>query len=306
MRLYFVSTLIIVQFAIIILGLLQPENRATVKQFLLRSDAVLFNGALRRWRHHQQMPRNNMASITAHAANDYSWLDAEPFLVIGHGLGPKLYGGENTLKTLEKGWERGFRIFEVDLSVTSDNHLVCYHGGEEREIDKTSYADYLKRMKAEGHQPCRFSDIVGYARQHPETRFVLDVKNRFYDAYAMARHEIGDPSLGKSFIPQVYDFEQLPDIRKGNFFAGEIFTSYRSALTNRQIFDAAKTYDVRAVTLTTQRFFNHEGKFSEKISVFTHPINDPFIAKKVQEQGGRGIYTSYVNQFSVPELFGHD
>jgi len=302
MRKHLIGILVVIQSVIIVLCLANSGIRVLIKKKLLQTDVILFDGFFRRAYHRQHIPELSQR-LPAHSANDYEWCENKAFFVIGHGLGPELYGGINTLKTLEKGLERGFRIFEVDLSVTSDNRLVCYHGGDEREIDKTSYADYLKITKRENHLPCRFSDIVRYARQHPEVRFVLDIKNRFYDAYTIVRHEIGTQGLGKSFIPQIYDFEQLPTIREGNFFAGEIFTSYRSALTNRQIFDAAQKYDVHVVTLTTERFFDQNGKFPEKISILTHSVNDPFVANEVRKLRGQGIYTSYITPLSVPELF---
>jgi hypothetical protein len=305
MRRCYIGILLAIQTAIIVFGFKNPDIRALLKQDVWHSDTLFFNGFFRRVYHGQRIPDLSQ-HIAAHSTSDYEWSENKDFLAIGHGLGPQMYGGIDTLKTLEKGWERGFRLFEVDLSVTSDNYLICYHGGEEREIDNTSYADYLNIMRKEKHPPCHFSDIVRYARQHPETRFILDVKNRFYDAYAMVRHEIGDRSLGKSFIPQVYNFEQLPAIRQNNFFAGEIFTSYRSALTNRQIFNAARKCDVRVVTLTTDRFFDQKGKFPEKISILIHPVNDPFIAATIRKQGGSGIYTSYLTPLSVPELFVSD
>ncbi|ABQ27340.1 PI-PLC domain-containing protein [Geotalea uraniireducens] len=302
MRSYLTRLLIVIQFVIIIFGLLQNENRAFLKQLFLRSDAVLFNGSLYRLYLHQQKPRDSML-VASHAVDDYSWLGAEPFLVIAHGLGPKLYGGDNTIKTLVKGRERGFRVYEVDISLTADNVLVCYHGGDETEINAMRYADYLAVCRSKGQDPCRFDDIVSYARKNPAVSFVLDVKNRFYDAYGMIRNAVGDQNLGKSFIPQVYDFEQLPFIRKDGLFAGEIFTSYRSALTNRQIFDYSKKYDVKVITLTLQRFVEQKGDFPRDLVILTHPVNDPFIAADVKKLGARGIYTSYITHRSIPELF---
>lgn len=293
---------IAIQFVIISFGLLQPEIRASLKQQIIRSDGVLCNGALRRWYHHQRIPRE-VTSIAAHAAKDYSWLGADPFFVIGHGLGPKLYGGDNSLKTLEKGRERGFRIFEVDVSLTADNVLVCYHGDDEQRINAMMYDEYQKICRSKGQLPCRFDDIAGYAGKNPEVFFVLDVKNRFYDAYGMIKKTVGDLNVGKSFIPQVYDFEQLPFIRKDSLFAGEILTSYRSALTNRQLFYLAEKYDINVVTLTMQRLFELKGKLPKQVAVLTHPVNDPFIAADVKKMGVRGIYTSYLTPQSIPELF---
>lgn len=302
MRSYLVSILLVIQFVLISIFLLQQENRQLIKSFLLRSDAVFFDGALRRLYRKQKVP-DVKAVVQTHDADDYYWFGTDPFLVIAHGLGPQLYGGDNTIKTLEKGRDRGFRIFEVDVSLTADNVLVCYHGGSEQEINEMQYSDYLAICRTKGVMPCHFYDIVKYAQLHSNIYFVLDVKNRFFDAYEMIRKIVSAHKVGKSFIPQIYDFDQLPCIRKDRLFAGEIFTSYRSALTNKQIFDYAKKYDIKVVTLTMPRLLEQNKYFPQDAAVFVHPVNDPFIAAQVKSLGVRGIYTSYITRNTVPELF---
>lgn len=304
MKMCTVSKLLLVIILLLTMILLVPsESRSLFKQWLIHVDATVLNGFLRRYYLHKKLPCTPITSIAQHATEDYSWIGDESFLPIAHGLGPKLYGGDNAIKTLIKGRERGFRIFEVDISMTSDNVLVCWHGGEEQAINMTSYSDYLAICKSNKQAPCSFDDIVNYAYSNPEVYFVLDVKNRFYDSYSKIRKAVAEQKLGKSFIPQVYDFDQLQYIRKGGLFAGEIFTSYLSFLTTRQIFDFAKKYDVKAVTLTMERFWESVGNFPSDTAILTHPVNDPFIAAGIKKSGAKGIYTSYITPQSIPELF---
>ena len=302
MRSYLIGIIIFIQFMFISIFLLQQENRVLIKSFLLRYDAVLINGAIRRLYHNQKVP-NVKVVVQAHDAADYYWLGKDSFLVIAHGLGPKLYGGDNTIETLEKGRDRGFRIFEVDVSLTADDVLVCYHGNSEQEINTMRYADYINKCKRQNQIPCLFSDIVNYAKLNSNVYFVLDVKNRLFDSYALIRKAVSISNVGKSFIPQVYDFDQLSFIRKDNLFAGEIFTSYRSFLSNKQIFDYAARYGIKVITLTIPRILEQNGKLPHDLAILTHPVNDPFIAAQVKKLGVRGIYTSYITKDTVPELF---
>jgi hypothetical protein len=53
--------------------------------------------------------------------------------------------------------------------------------------------------------------LVTLARENLNIRFILDVKNgpdEFERVYRAIRAQVGDPVLGLSFIPQIYDFEE--------------------------------------------------------------------------------------------------
>jgi len=200
----------------------------------------------------------------------------------------------------------GFRVFEVDLALTSDGHIVCYHGNDnEAELSTLTYDGYLDTVRTRGLQPCQLVDLLEVARRHPGVHFILDVKNRFEETYKILRKEIRDASLARAFIPQVYSFEEVAPFRRDPFFAGEIFTSYRSSLTTEQMFRRADRLGIRVVTLTLHRFMELRGQLPSNLHVFTHPVDDPLLAALVRKAGARGIYTSYLTPKTLPELFAH-
>jgi len=222
--------------------------------------------------------------------------------VIAHGFGPQLWAGPNSRRTFEEGRRRGFRIFEIDISVTTDGHLIGYHGDSVRELDQLSWRQYRELMAARGMEPLEFTEVVEWAREHPDLRFVLDVKNRFDDAYRMMRAAIGTPALGQSFIPQIYFFDQLPQFRADHFFAGEIFTAYRTRMRNATILRSAERLQVGAVAFPRDRV-NSLVDVPRSIAILTHPVDDAFEAAHFRATGVRGIYTSYITPAAVPELF---
>ena len=124
------------------LCLRDAECRGVHQTLLIRVDRTLFNGTLRRLHLGQRLPRLPERPF-AHGADAYSYVDSVAFLGIGHGLGPQLWAGGNTLPTFRRGLEIGFRVFEVDLALTTDDHLVCYHGSDQHELSRLSYAGYL-------------------------------------------------------------------------------------------------------------------------------------------------------------------
>jgi len=232
----------------------------------------------------------------------YSWATRGLFLPIAHGLGPQLFAGPNQVVTLEEGRRRGFLIFEVDLAASTDDHLVCFHEIGGQDLDKMSHAEYLQILNQEGLSPCEFRDLVQIAARDPGIRFVLDVRNKFDRAYQLARSEIGDAALGKSFIPQIYHFDQLAQFRSDHFFAGEIFTSYRSHLKTEEIIASAPRLHIQVVTLTRPRVAELKSIPPTPL-LMTHPVDDAFDAAKLRAAGIRGIYTSYLSPLTTPEVF---
>jgi glycerophosphoryl diester phosphodiesterase len=269
-----------------------------LKQTAKMIDSRLLGGRLLALLKHEHIP----ATVPPPPAAAYDWLGNQALLSIAHGLGPQLWGGINSRATFEEGYIRGFRIFEVDLAITSDGRLVFFHGADERQLDRTSWQQYVDRLRIEGLDPLEFAQLVEWARRNSELRFVLDVKNRFDDAYRLARAAIGSPALGQSFIPQIYHFDQLEQFRADHFFAGEIFTSYQSGLSTTAILQAAERLQVRVVTLTRERV-DQLRQVPASVVILTHPVDDAFDAARLRARGIRGIYTSYVSPASAPEVF---
>lgn len=280
-----------------------PQVRAAVRERVAVLDARFAGGAMRRL-YHGRLIDATVSAVSPARPGAYEWLGPEPFLPIAHALGPSLRTGPNTLATFERGLGLGFRVFEVDLVLTADGHLVCYHGGDGEDLDRLTVEAYRAQVRRAGTEPCEFGDLVQVARQRPDIRIVLDVKNRLDDVYRMARELIADTALGPSFIPQVYDFRELEGLRRNPFFAGEIFTSYRSGMSTRRILQTARRLGVRAVTLTLPRFREVAGRLPPDLAVFTHPVDDPLLAAKLRRAGARGVYTSYLTPRTVADVFG--
>lgn len=286
--------------------LLSDKNiREACKSRLVILDSHYFNGVIRRIYHRQSLPQLPDSPPKVENGH-YSWLQSDNFIFIAHGLGPKLFAGANSLLTMQQGIEIGFKFFEVDIALTSDGYLVCYQGNSEEDLDQMTYSKYMDIMREEKVAPLLFSDLVATVREMPNIRIILDVKNRFNETYAIIRREIGDQSYGKLFIPQIYFFEQLKAFREDNFFAGEIFTSYRSALTTKQIIESARHFGIKAVTLTMKRFDEIRGNIPSDLYIMTHPVNDPFQADGIIHAGGRGIYTNYITPRTFPDLFNRN
>lgn len=274
------------------------SERRNLKQTAKLLDGRLLAGRLQEIYGRESVP----AEVPPPPPHAYDWLDGNSMIAIAHGLGPQLWAGPNSRLTFEEGRRRGFRVFEIDLTVTTDGHLIAYHGESAGELDHLSWQQYREVMGTRGVEPLEFNEVVAWARAHPDLRFVLDVKNRFDDAYRMIRAAIGTPALGQSFIPQIYFFDQLPPFRADHFFAGEIFTVYRTRMRNATILRSAERLHVSAVAFPSDRV-DSLVDVPRSISILTHPVDDAFAGAHFRAIGVRGIYTSYLTPAATPELF---
>ena len=278
--------------------------RQQTRRLVVKVDEVALGGTLRRiWNGERRVTDSDLPTMPPDA-DAYEWTEVQGLLPIAHRFGPVFESGENTIATFEKGYLAGFRFFEVDLTLTSDGEVVCYHGSKDEDLDALTYARYLATKEAMVGASCRIEDVAAAVRSHPDTYVILDVKNRFDDAYAAIIHKIGDPALGKRFIPQLYHFGQAQQLRAQGFFAGELFTAYRTSLPTKRIFELARRARIEVVTINLQRYEEWRGPFPDDLVVFIHPVGDPVEAAAARRRGIDGIYTYYISPSAVPELFG--
>lgn len=270
---------------------LRPGAGEAPRRWVKAVDRNVLGGALHRRLTGDPPTSEEHLDVAPPAAGAYEWARSRPFLAIGHRLGPSAGSGPNTLLTYRRGRDLGFRIFEVDLTLTTDGRLACYHGGSGTVRDTLTWEGYRMRA-AEG--TCRFGDLVEAARADADVRFVLDVKNRFDEAYDRIRREIGEDGPGSSFIPQIYHFGQARRFREDPFFAGILFTTYRSALPLAETFAYARRTGIEVVTVSVDGLAEWDGPLPERPLVLVHPVNDAALALRLRTRGVDGIYTGYL------------
>lgn len=284
------------------LGLLvlRPQAGTVPRRVVKQLDYALLGGLIQRIALGDAPTRPVDLEVAPPVPGAYDWIDDTDFLAIAHAMGPSLETGGNTLATFRAGLARGFRVFEVDLTLTADDVLACYHGGVDEPVETLTWAVVRERAP----NACRFEELVALAGDHPEVHFVLDVKTRFDPAYDRVLELAEEAGVTGSFIPQVYHFSQVRRFRAAGRMTGLLFTAYRSALPVEKILEDARAADVKVVTLPASVLDRWDGTLPTEPKVLVHPVNDPFIATRFRARGVDGIYTSYLAPRTVPSLFG--
>lgn len=300
---------------------LYPDAGHAPHRWIKTLDHAVMGGVLHRALTGDPVTRPSALDVPPARTGAYAWLDENEdtgdnddggFLAIAHGLGPSLETGRNTLETFRAGVEAGFTIFEVDLVLTADSVLACYHDRAGEDPDPLTWAVVRQRAP----DACRFETLLDSLASRPDAFLVLDVKNRFQDAYDRIGAMAAERGVVDRLIPQLYHFSQLRRFREpdpdparsspGNptpEFAGALFTAYRSALSTRQVLEFALEAGVEVVTLPVARVEEWTGPLPTEPRILTHPVNDPFLAQRLRARGVDGIYTSYLAPATVPALY---
>jgi glycerophosphoryl diester phosphodiesterase len=226
---------------------------------------------------------------------------ARPPLIAHAGGGVAGVTYSNSREALDHSYGKGLRLFEIDLSWTTDGHLVMVHDWQDSSRDwfpdvKTPLP--LEEFKAskmtDGLTQMTLEDLYAWLETHEDAYVVTDVKTRNLDALRVIAETAGE--LEARFIPQIYDFSEFAPAR-GLGFEDVIFTVYRSKSTPLEVFSFGMSNELFAVTLPEEwalalplaRLFEINGVF-----VYAHTVNSLDIWRELRAAGVSGIYTDYL------------
>jgi len=231
------------------------------------------------------------------------------YFFIAHGLGTvEGVGASNTREALENSYANGFKIFEVDLSLTKDGKIVVFHEGREEAIGhkgevigEIKEKEFLKQKFLDKYTLLSFDDFLQYVQDHKDMYVVTDVKGNQLETFKkIIENPIikENPEIMKRIIPQIYEVEELSSLLTLYPFSDIIFTLYRTKLGNLEILDALEANpQITAVTMWwDSRYTDYVKGRIEQLGkrVYVHTVNDQ---KKIFEfiNKGVGVYTDDFN-----------
>lgn len=208
----------------------------------------------------------------------------------------------NSLDALDS--NRGdFALFEIDLSWTSDDRLVCLHDWDyhfEQTFGLASEgAVSLERFKAlvathSSLQQCTLASLAKWLRENPGRRIVTDIKQRNGDGLArIARHY---PDLQARFVPQVYELGEYFMARRLGF-DDVIWTLYRYPGGDDDVLAVLDTMDLYGLTITqdhAKRRLAERARDRRGVLSWVHTINSYDELEAFRELGAADIYTDWL------------
>lgn len=253
-------------------------------------------------------------NISSKKSNNYEWIENNHFVVhaMGSVAGKRV---TNSLEAFESNYDKGIRLFEVDLMLTSDNFIVARHDWLaylavmlEQDIPghmlekPLSYSEFRKLKINQKFNPLGLEDIIQLMISHEDAFIITDTKD-IDKENILKKFDIIDELLShapatvrKRVIPQVYDKKMYKLLKKNYDFSSYIFTTYNSLLTENEIVEFAHKNDIRVVSVTytkcTKSIVDKLGKYD--IYTFVHTINHIEQIEEFEKMGVYGFYTDYL------------
>lgn len=248
--------------------------------------------------------------VTATTQSETSWYTT--YSVIAHAMG-SVNGVDytNSKEAFEQSYKKGYRVFEIDLSFTSDNKIVLWHDWEEdtgkyvkqsgRKIP--TYEFFMSHKICKKYTPLSLEDLIDIMKSHPDIYVVTDSKETNYLSIlkSLVKESKEDDTILNRFIIQFYEYNQYAKIQNVYSFKNCLFTIYNLRDRNLDhIGSFCKENKVPVVGVPPKYAGNKRdvAKLKEYgVYVYTYTINKPRNARFYKQCGIDGIYTDSITEF---------
>jgi glycerophosphoryl diester phosphodiesterase len=235
--------------------------------------------------------------------------------VVVHGLG--YIDGHlvtNSLDALLVNYKRGFRVFEIDLNMTSDHRLVARHDWTPEHYKFLGQVyppvagpipfQTFMSLKIHGkYSPASWEQILALMQMYPDIFIITDTKEmdkknvRLTFSYLVNTVKQLDPTLLNRIIPQIYHTEMLSYIKSYYDFKYVIYTLYHliDIPSPEELANWSERHHITAIAAFPFRITEEMRTALQKkgIIIYAHTINNPKEAAMFKKKG-IGIYTDYL------------
>lgn len=217
----------------------------------------------------------------------------------------------NSIDGFYPAYEKGYRIFEMDILLTSDHVAVGKHRWGVDLSDPTtkkgnavSYQEF-KNTKIYGkYTPTSFLDILNLMQKYPDFYLMTDSKSTQPDAakkefqiLVNTAKRVGKEDLLDRIIVQVYNQKMYYAVKSVYPFKNFIYTTYqqRDAAFYRMI-KFCKANGIQGVTCPENDINDYRMELlkEEGIYSYTHSVNHAYFAKEYMKLGVYGIYSDFL------------
>jgi glycerophosphoryl diester phosphodiesterase len=229
----------------------------------------------------------------------------EQGVAVAHALG-EIDGHRytNSLEAFRAGYEAGFRWFEVDLALTSDDVLVCFHTelesviGLKRPVSEVPAAEVIGKKYAGRYPVVTFVDLLKEASTRDGVVLVTDTKKwspKIAKAVKEAVSSLDDDALPTQLAFQAYGKADLPLVADlANEIGATVFlTLYMTVQSDEAVLRLTEQYGLGAIVASRDRFNPWLAHDLRAIGVptFVHTVYDPKEAARWVSLGAAGVYS---------------
>ena len=216
----------------------------------------------------------------------------------------------NSLEAFRENYEKGFRVFEVDITYASDNILMLRHDWWKGNLqDDTNFTenkinnlpkpfDEIKR-ETEQYTLLSFDDLCKIMIEYPDIYIVTDTKDTNSSAineifqYMVEHAKTWDESILDRVIVQIYNEQMYYQVMNIYSFQSIIYTLYQTVSPNEEILDFVEKTGIKVVAGFESRMSEDFTKQLNNLGiyVYVYTVNDIDIVNKFLQTGVYGFYT---------------
>lgn len=237
--------------------------------------------------------------------SDDEWARCAP--TVAHGLGgidQRLY--TNSAEAFQRNYSEGFRIFELDLNLSSDGKVVAAHDWNTPSrspgfAGRPTAAVFLAGRIYGRYHPLDAPTIVRLLAEHPDARFLLDLKADPVRLLSQLVKATSDRTVLARLTPLVQDPDQVRAVRRAYPFPSIVWALHNTRRSPSEILSAPSRFGITVVVLN--RFQMTSGFLRELrkagIVVYLSSVNTEAERELYREWGGRGVYTDFISPDST-------
>jgi glycerophosphoryl diester phosphodiesterase len=215
----------------------------------------------------------------------------------------------NSYEAFITNYNRGYRLFEVDLVQTTDGKLVARHDWSQRlQPDLAAHRgrnvtriQFAKSLIMGRFHPLTLPDILQLMQQYPDFDLIVDTKagskEQIQQQFAHLVNEVRrtDPALLNRIIPEIFSPEMYDAVMGIHPFPNKIYSLYKTGASAESIVEFVRDKQLTAVAMPVYRVYLNPNlvptlhKFGVKS--YVHTVNSRPVMQILSRFGVHGFYT---------------
>jgi len=245
--------------------------------------------------------------------------------LVAHAIGStEEFSCVPSLETFLANYERGYRVFECDLTETADGKLVLIHDwseGLQPALDPSvvpTEAEFLSAPIRGEYTPLTLDDLLQLMVRYPDIHIITDTKTdepeaveRQFSTLVSQAEALGLSHLLDRMVVQLYSPEMQDTVSAVYPFREYILTLYNTDFYGEtELFSFyAEECSKRGIQKIVMWYFLFSDDFLPimyhyGIDVYVHTVNDPVAAAALIARGVSGVYSDRISPAAFSSLSG--
>lgn len=236
---------------------------------------------------------------------------------IAHAMGG--LDGKDYLNSVDgfyPAYQKGYRVFEMDILLTKDNVAIGKHrwgwnlsDPTTKKGDPVSYRKF-KNTKIYGkYTPTSFLDVLNLMEKYPDFYLMTDSKStetadvkKEFNVLVQTAKKVGKEDLLDRVIVQIYNRDMYWAVKSIHPFKHFVYTTYKQPdAAFYKVVKFCKNHGIEGITSPQDDINDYRMELlaKEGIYSFTHSVNNSYYAKEYMKLGVYGIYSDFLSPAQI-------